>query len=327
MEPIHEQTSRQLLDQEIISEEQHVAVSAYRSFHIFSLHNEILFLMYLGVIVFTGGAGILVYQHIDTIGHTILLLLLLSVTIGCFYFAFKKASAYSNSQTDFAHPFYNYVVLGGSILGGIFINYLEIQYQPFGNRYAWPALLTALFSIAAAYRFDNRPVLSIGITALAAAIGITATPQAVLEANVFTDGFVLYAGILLAVLLALWEEVSRRESIKTHFSNLFLNFSIHLTGICCIVGLCDDYWPIYAIILAVSCWYFWFQSDKKGYLSVFIFVLLYGFIGFNIAFVRTLTIIDIPDFWAPIAILSPIYTVGAIVLFIRAVKQFNRQHS
>jgi hypothetical protein len=56
-----------------ISEESLVKLKAHENSKLFSLHWELKTILYLGILLLSGGLGILVYKNIDTIGHTAIL--------------------------------------------------------------------------------------------------------------------------------------------------------------------------------------------------------------------------------------------------------------
>ncbi len=323
MEKSKEILAQQLLNEKLISEKEFVDIKAYESLKIFSLHNELLLLMYLAVLFFTTGAGILIYQNIDTIGHTAIMALLLAATGACFYFSIKNAKDFSRFETDFDHPILQYVVLLGTLLCGIFIGYFEFQYAVLGA--AFVALLTSIVGFASAYYFDNRSALSIGITALAAAIGIKSTPQALMNEAFFDNPDLFYYGIALGLLLVLWTEYSEKSNLKKHFALIFLTFALHLVSICCLTGMFDFYWPMYAVFLAVSSVYFYRKSHQMQSVSLFVFVLLYGYFGCNVVLSKVFEFIQADDFIEFLLVLSPVYFIGSIFLFFRSIKQFNRQ--
>jgi hypothetical protein len=72
-----EKATQTLFEKNLISETEFSQIKAYRKLGIFSLHNELRTLLYLSVTLFTSSIGILIYQNIDTIGHQVLLGLLL----------------------------------------------------------------------------------------------------------------------------------------------------------------------------------------------------------------------------------------------------------
>ena len=324
MEQDKEDIARELFEKKVISGEQFADVKAYRSLGIFSLHNELQFLLYASVLLFTSGAGILIYQNIDTIGHTIILAILLALSAVCFYFSFKKTKGFRKEEADFENPLYNYLVLLATILSCTFIGYFQYQYEPFGSYYEVATAVAALVALASAYYFDNRSALSIGITGLAATIGITVTPKALLGNDFFDNAMLFYYGIALALALILWTEYSEKTNLKKHFNLFFITFALHLTGICCITGMINDYWFIYSIFLLGLGIYFYRKSYALSSVSVFVFVLLYGFIGLNIVLFRLLEFVQLQN-WEIFTFLLPLYFIGSIVLFITAIKKFNKE--
>ena len=89
MTQLEEQATQQLFEKTFITEEQHNQIKEYRSLGIFSLHAELKVFLYISVLLFTSGIGILIYKNIDTIGHIAILTLLLIAIGVCFYFCFK----------------------------------------------------------------------------------------------------------------------------------------------------------------------------------------------------------------------------------------------
>ncbi|MFT3794467.1 DUF2157 domain-containing protein [Flavobacterium sp.] len=325
MEPDKEQTAQRLYDENLITDKELADVKAYRSLGIFSLHNELQFLLYASVLLFTAGAGIVIYKNIDTIGHTIILALLLAVCVGCYYCCFKKSPGFSPEEISFDNPVYDYLVLLATILSCIFIGYLQFQYHPFGSHLSVPTYISAFIALASAYYFDNRSALSIGITGLAAAIGITITPQALLENHFFENPALFYYGIALGLLLIVWTEYSERTQIKNHFALIFICFAQHLIGICSLTGMVGDFWFRYAFFLAASTVYFYWKSHRLRSTTVFVFVLLYAYIGFNILLFRAIMLIEAYEIFELITLVSPVYVIGLIFLFIRSIRQFNRK--
>ena len=326
MQQSQESVARKLADENLISEAQYSAVKEYQSFGIFSIHTELLSVLYISILFITGGAGILIYQNIDTIGHSIILTLLFGVTVACFYYCFKKSKGFSRHETAFESPVYDYLVLFATLLSCIFIGYLQFQYQVFGRSFSFAALISAIVAIAAAYYFDNRSALTIGITALAAFIGITITPRAVIDNAIYATDALSYYGLGLAIVLIIWAEYSENSDLKKHFSLIFLTFALHLAGLCSIKGMTENYWYLYIPAIVATVYYFTKKSHQMEATSLYVFTIVYGYIAFNILIYQLTEFISLDDFIALFFVLLPIYFIGSIVLFIRAIKKFNRKN-
>lgn len=136
-----EQRTQQLFDRKLITENQFTQVKVYRKLGIFSLHAELKLFLYLSVVSFTTGIGILIYQNIDSIGHLAILAVLLVVTAVCYYISFKNSNRFSSAQTSFENPIYDYIILAAVLLSCIFTGYLQFQYTAFGTHYDLATLI------------------------------------------------------------------------------------------------------------------------------------------------------------------------------------------
>lgn len=325
MEPFPDHQLQKILDRGFLTEAQYQEVKEYKALGVFSLNTELLFLLYLGVLLFTGGVGTLIYKNIDSIGHIALLAINFVLMLVCFYFSFKKVKGFSREEVLFENPVYDYLVLTGSLLACIFIGYLQFQYGVFGTDFSWVSLFLAIICFAVAYYFDNRTVLSMAITSLIAFAGITLTPQTVFENDIYSNPNLVYFGIFIGILLIFWTLYSLKANLKTHFYFVCYTFAQHLLGICTIAGLIDEYWVAFLPVLTVSTWFFYTTSYRHKAASLFVFSLLYGFIGFTIFCVRMFDALEVIDFIVPLIYFSPVYVVFSIVMFIRAVRNFNKE--
>lgn len=323
-----EKTNRsiqKLLDRELLSKEQEVGIRNYFSLGIFSLRNELLFLMYLSVLLFTSGIGILIYKNIDTIGHSIILLLMLALTIVCFYFSFKESKGFSKKDIDFENPVYNYLVLLAVILSCSFMGYIQFQYAIFGDYFEISIYISAFIALASAYYFNNKSALSIGISALVTSLGISLTPRTLINNDIYWNEMLSYYGLLLGLTIVLWSVHSKKIGLKKHFDLVLFTFALHLISICCIAGLMNDIWVLFLFLMAGTSCFFYKKSFEIEAISIYIFTLLYGFIGFNIAIARLLDHVDLDNFWELFIVILPVYFIVSIVLFVKAIKNFNKK--
>lgn len=319
------QNIQKLSDRGLLNKEQQTSINNYFSLGIFSLRNELLFLMYLSVLLFTSGVGVLIYNNINTIGHAILLVLLLALIVGCYYFCFKKSKGFTTHDVDFDNPIYNYLVLLATILSCTFMGYIQYQYLIFGKQFEISILISAFIALGSAYYFNNKSALSIGLTALATSIGITLTPQTLIDNNVYWNQNLSYYGLVLGLMIIVWAIHSQKIKLKTHFDLVIITFALHLVSICAITGLLNDYWFVFIFVLAGFTFYFYTKSFQIPAISIQIFTLLYAYIGFNIFIFKVFYLINIGDFLVLLFYLLPVYFVGTIVLFIKAIKHFNNK--
>ena len=314
---------QKLHQKEFLKDKDLEEIAKYQKKGIFSLRSELLLMIYVSIILFTSGIGVIVYNNIDSIGHLAILSANFILMLVCFYFSFKKAKGYSNDEVLFENPLYDYLVLTGSLLACIFLGYINFQYQIFDDSYAYVSLISAILCFAVAYYFDNRIVLSMAITSLAAFIGISITPKSLFQNEVYSNLELTYSGLILGILLLVWMEYSLKHKIKAHFHFVYATFALHLLGVCIIAGLVSNHWWVFIPILIGFVYYFYRFSYRVFATSLFAFMLLYGYFGVNILGGRIISFIDFGIIYQFITMIAPFYVVASIYLFIRLVKQFN----
>ncbi len=201
MQNLPQKSIEELIEKGFVTKIQANEIENHKQLNLFSLHVELLAMLSLSVLLFTSGFGTFVYKNIDNIGHVAILMVNFCLVLVCFYFSLKKAPLFSHLETRFESPFYDYLVLAGSILATIFIGYLQYQYFIFGNTFGMVSFFSACFCFMVAYYFDNKNVLSIALTALLAAIGISITPRNAFDNAVYNSPELVYSGLILGTVI------------------------------------------------------------------------------------------------------------------------------
>jgi len=243
----------QLVAGNYITGDQHEKIKDWLNKAPFSLHWELRTLLYAGVVLLASGIGILIYDNIDTIGHVTIILIIAALCSYCFYYCFKNKLPFSKLQTKHESPLFDYVLLLGSLLFLTLEGYLQFKYTLFGTHYGLATLIPALVFIFLAYYFDHAGVLSMGITALSAFVGITVSPGMILR-NELSEQSLIYTGAALAVFLIGTGYVLKVQDIKRHFTFIYYNFGFHMYFLCMLAGIFTLGLPfIYFALLIVGC--------------------------------------------------------------------------
>jgi hypothetical protein len=279
----------QLKSDGVLSEEQIAAIVEYETTKSLSLHWELRTILYLGILLFTTGIGILIYLNIDTIGHQAILALIALACTACFYFGCKHRLPYTNEAVKYTSPFFDYIVLLGCLLFGTFIGYIQFQYNLFGHHYGIALLIPTLLFFFCAYLFDHKGILSLGITGLAAWAGLSVTPLQLIEENDFSDAPVIYSAIALGILLAAFSKYAGHKAIKKHFGFSYNNFAVNILCVATLAALFSQpLKPVSFLFLAVVCFYYIRYAIQQ---QSFLFLLLsvtYGYIGLTYSIFNTI---------------------------------------
>ena len=323
---LQKQTTAYLFRKGFISEEQNQQILAYQKLEIFSLHTELRLLIYLSVSLFCGGVGLLIANNIDEIGHTAVLSILFLAIAACYYFTFKNSPKFSWSQTYFDNIMYEYLVLMAVILSGTFIGYLQFQFFAFGQNYSLATLLPTIVAFVSAYYFDNKNVVSIGVTGLIATIGLSINAGSLLDGTVLDGAFLSISAVILAALLLFWGIYSEKRNIKTHFAAVYYHFALHLMGIVGVANMTENNWPLYLILMAAFFYIIIKISIKKHSLLQFIFALIYSHIALTIALYQVAEVLNLWNLLEDFIIVFPIFFGVSIVGFVLLIQKFRKNY-
>lgn len=284
----------------------------------FSLHWELKTLLYLGVLLLNAGLGFIIYENIDSIGHAAIIALIGAISAGCFWYAIRHRRPFSLGEVESPTPYYDYILLLGCLTFLLMEGYWQYQYQIFGTRYGLATLIPMVLFFLLAYRFDNRGVLTMGITALASWLGVTVTTNELLMKNDFNSSTIINTGIFLGALLMAVTFVGERYNVKKHFSLTYLNFGVHILMIACLAGMMllelpVIYFPVLALAVGFCLWY----ARRQESFYFLLIALLYGYIGLTYLLFRIL-----PDMDVTFYLLYFILSCVMIIVFLRNYKRF-----
>ena len=280
---------KELLQENLITEREFENVVQHQK--TVSLFVELRSLLYLGIALFSTAIGILIYKHIETIGHDVLVICIALVCAACFTYCFKIAKGYTSEKLSSPNFLFDYILLLGCLLLLTFIGYIQFQYNVFGNRWGLAVFIPMLLLFVAAYYFDHIGVLSLSITNLAAWVGIAVTPTRILSENDFDGNRTIYAAILLGAGLLLISIFSTSKKIKAHFCFTYKNFGAHILFIALLAGLFhfDLAYFVWFLVLASFSFFAFRHAVKERSFYFLVITALYAWIGLSYIIIKLLT--------------------------------------
>jgi hypothetical protein len=268
-----------LVGKGLLSDQQSSALFAYETSRPFSIHWELRSVLYIGILLFSSGTGIVIYENIDTIGHQVIIAAIALLTAYCFYYAIKFRLPFSFLEVSKPNHLFDYVVLLGCTTFLALEGYLQFQYNLFGSRYGLAVIIPTIFFFISAYCFDHRGALSMGIAGLASWLGLTIAPLSVLSGNDFTDEGLLISAIILGIALVAVGWLSQEKNLKAHFSFPYLFMGGNLASLAALIGLfAHPFKIVYASVgLALSV-FFTLRSRNEQSLLFLLMGVVYGYI-------------------------------------------------
>jgi hypothetical protein len=214
-------TTERYLDEwrsaELITAAQHAALVALVRRQRFSIFLELNGLLYVGVAAIAGGVAWTVREHFASLGDPVVLASLTAILAGCAWYCAAHATPYSHDLVAAPTFSFDYVLYLGCLVFASALTFLEYRFHLLGIDWNYYLLGLAAVYVAAAYRFDNRFVLSLALSTLAAWFGVRLSVWPLFygylsELTLAYGGAVALAGGLL-----------HRERIKPHFLETYLH--------------------------------------------------------------------------------------------------------
>lgn len=138
-----------------------------------SVHAELRALLSLGVLLITGGVGVLVAQNLDRIGPVAIASGLALAAVVALAWVERTAPPFTWDEVKAPHLALDSILILGVLLAGADLAYIEWKLTPLGAQWPWHLLIMALLTGAAAFRYDSRPAFSLALSTFAAWRGVS----------------------------------------------------------------------------------------------------------------------------------------------------------
>jgi hypothetical protein len=229
----------------VITDAQHDALVALVRKDRFSVYLELNAFLYAGVLSIAAGLLWTTQKHFAALGDVAIVLTLTAIVGGCFAYCFMRAQPYSSGEVESPTMAFDYLLYLGCVVFGIELGYIETRFELL--RAAWDVyvLLSAVVFFAAAYRFDNRLVLSLALSTLAAWFGIKLTRLGYSSDSLRVSALV-YGALVAAMGGALY-----RVAIKQHFIETHLHVAAAALFVALLSGVGSSNGPLYLVGLNV----------------------------------------------------------------------------
>ena len=221
-------------DDGVVSGGQHDRLAALVRGDRISVLLELNALLYVGVLTLAGGVAWTINTRFEDLGDAAIIAALSALLAACAYYCLSRAPAYAPTEVPSPGMVFDYALYLGAVVLGIELGYVESRFGLLGDRWDLHVLLSALAFFAAAYRFDNRFVLSLALSALAAWFGIKFTAWGLLDAAFLRASALAYGLVAAGLGLA-----GQRASVKAHFVDAYLHVAVTVMFAALLSGVAD----------------------------------------------------------------------------------------
>jgi hypothetical protein len=303
----------------LITGAQHDAIAALVRKDPFSVFIELNTLLYLGVLSLVVGAGWTIQTYAASLGDAAILSSLTIVFLSSLYYCFSRTPPYSRHEVESPGFAFDYVLYLGCLVFGLELGYLEFRFQFLHANWDHYLLLSSIVYFVLAYRFDNRFVLSLALSTLAAWFGVRVGVHLSLFGPVFgPDSLRPYAmayGSLVAI-AGLWLHA---EGIKRHFLEAYLHIAANVLFIALLSGVFDrsHEWLYLAGLLGLAAIAVAQGVRHKRFVFA-VYGVVYGYVGVSERLTRGMN-----DFTGVMAYVALSATI-VIVFLVMLARRFGR---
>lgn len=299
----------------IISSEQHALLAGLSRGEPCSLFLELNILFYAGILTFVAGLGWTVNTWSQQLGDVLVLIILSTMLATCFWYCFSRAPAWSPGETPSPSLVLDYVLYLGSLIWSVELAYFETRLHLLSGQWDLYLLATAGLFFFLAYRFDNRFVLSLALSALAGWFGLTISHWPSHQDAAYRQYAILYSLIVGGA-----GDVLQRRGLKPHFFGTYLNIAANVLFWTLLSGVFNrEGYVVWLLCLLAACGASLAWGLKRRQFSFVAYAAVYGFVGVSAVLIR--------DMNNGTAVLSYFVSTGVamLVMLVQIARRFGRE--
>ena len=272
-------------EQGTISPEQHAHLAGLSRGDRFSVFLELNALHYVGVLAFVAGLGWTVSTWSQQLGDVLVLTILSAILAACFWYCFSRAPVWSPAETPAPSPIFDYVLYLGSLIWSLELAYLENRFHVLSGQWDFYLLVTAGFFLFLAYRFDNRFVLSLGLSSLAGWFGLTISHWPAHQDSAYRQYALLYC-----LLVGVGGALLQRRGLKPHFFATYLNIVANVLFWALLSGVFNRQgYGLWFLALLFACGASLAWGLARRHFAFVAYAAVYGYVGVSSMFLRGVT--------------------------------------
>ena len=262
-----------------------------------SVHRELRFLLYAGILVTMAGVGLLVKENYERIGPLAIAAALTLAAAACLAWVHRNAPPFSWGESPSPHLAFEYLLLLGVLLLGADLAYVEAQFTPLGGAWPWHLLIISVVSAVLAVRYDSRVVFSAALSTFAAWRGVSvALLEGLIWPGAGEEASLRVNAIGCGVFFLLLGTMLRRQGRKPHFEPVavHLGWILVLGALASGLGGDDTAFGVALMLTGSALAVFAFRRSR---FSLFALGVLAAYVALSALFLRAGPPFEIASLW------------------------------
>ena len=194
-----------------------------------SLHTFLQGLLFLGVLFVTSGVGLFFKDDLKNLSPATMAGIAGVAAFACLAWVLRTTPPFRRDAVAMPGFAFDALLNIGALVAAADLAYVEANFSPLGERWAWHLLIVSLFYAALAFRFDSRSLFTLSLSSFAAWRGVALTRfgQALLRPEATDDRIRLNVALCGIAFVALGQLLERRH-FKAHFEPIAAHLGFYL---------------------------------------------------------------------------------------------------
>src|SRR5258706_1101144 len=198
---------------------------------------------------------------------------------------FSRAPDWSPAGTPSPSLVFDYVIYLGSLTWSVELAYLENRFHMLSGQWDLYLLATAGLFFFLAYRFDNRLVLSLALSSLAAWFGLTISHWPSHQDAAYRQYALLYC-----LLVGVGGVLLQRSGLKPHFFGSYLNIMANVLFWALLSGVFNRQgYGLWFLALLIACGASLAWGLTRRQFAFVAYAAVYGYVGVSSLILRGVT--------------------------------------
>ena len=240
------------------------------------------YLMYVAIFLAVAGFINFFYSHKDLMGVYGNIALIAGAAFTSMYFILKKREPYTNEKWKSTASWFDYILIIHVLLVKGLLFYYGYEFHIDMTIQHWFWLLSGLYSLFLAFRFDHAGVMTLAIASITTFLGLKHSSIPLF--NYYSEDKLVFSSIIWGGILFISSLLIIRKNYKKHFGTYLKTYALSISGCAAIAGTIMETSSLFISWITLIIWLGYAFKSKNIMINMLSFA--FSYIALSIALCR-----------------------------------------